>query len=849
MNRSDKFLICLLVLISLILVNLSVFVHAAAMEDYCVIPPYVKRDVSVNIMILLDNSIDMLGPAHTDATYCPSRPENCWDSVNNKYYKVYLGHFPPDACYAPPGSKFKYAGHHINYTTYPSTGCPAGEFNGNVLNWATMSRYTIAKKVLTGEASTAINQPFEIEGRESLWVSLGLTPRDFGGCRWTITSSASDVLSLTVSEPGAPGSCQYPKGGPWSVKIDPTPGIEVRTGLLQEFTDVNPADSNFDKGSPRFGITKFSQTGVTIDQTIPPGNYEPFINAVKTMNTRANNDLATAHYTDVAYFSSPPNESQDPYKGCASWESPPCVQGTAVPCRKSFILMLTTGTDVTGTTVASLPGECSSSDTRPLVRNACYAYNTDLRTSVGLVGRQNISTYVVQTFGTGTTNCATATGNIKALCDTAVQGGGNYYSAGTDNLVDVLRQALQDIIKRSAAGTAASVLASGEGSGANLVQAVFYPRKKFYNSTTGLYDEIAWIGRLTNLWFYVDPYFTNSNIREDTTHDYILNLTNDYITQLYYDTSVEVTKAKRWHDTDGDGDADGSQLSPDIEFEKLGSLWEAGLELWKRDIGSSPRIIYTTTDGAPPLSYFSTANAGTLQSYLQATDTNEAQAIIRYIHGEDNPVVSGTTYSYRSRTVAVDLTGDGDTLDTGESAKVWKLGDVLNSTPKISSWIQLNNYDKIYSDTTYKDFLNSSAYTDRGIIFAGANDGMLHAFHLGKLELSGTWKDTVTKKAKLSDPSSIGLGKEIWAFIPKNALPYLKYSTNPDYCHIYTVDLTPFIFDASINGNADADRTVNSWRTILIGGMRFGGACRNAGSACTNCVKTQIGRASCRERV
>jgi hypothetical protein len=845
MKTPNKLLMSLLVLTSLIFLELPVTVHAAVMEDYCIIPPYVKRDVSVNIMILFDNSEDMLGPAYTDTDYCPSSAHtNCYDSANGKYDKKYIGHFPPDACYTPPGSKFRYAGHNVNYTTYFDTGCPPGEFNGNILNWATMSRYTIAKKVLTGEASTAINEPFQIEGKESSWVTaFSHNYKDARGCRFTITSSPANVLSLAVVDPGASGQCKYPEGGPWVVAIDPTPGIEERRGLLQEFTDTNPADMNFDRGSPRFGVTTFTQQPVwqvTINQTIPPGNYEPFINTVKTMLTRAGNDLATAHYTDINYFASPSSTSVDPYKGCAVWESPPCVQGAAVPCRKSFILMLTTGGDVTGTTVASLPTECSATETRPLVRNACYAYNSDLRSDLN--GRQNISTYVVQTFGTGTTNCATATGNVKALCDAANQGGGNYYSAGNDNLVDVIRQALQDIIKRSAAGTAASVLASGEGSGANLIQAVFYPRKKFFNSSTGTYDEIAWMGRLTNLWFYVDPYFMNSNIREDTYRDNILDLSNDYITQLYFDSTAELTKAMRWQDTDGDGDADGSQLSPDIEFEKIGSLWEAGLELWKRDISSSPRKIYTTINGVPPLSTptdFSTANAGTLQSYLQA-DPNEAQAIIRYIHGEDNPVVSGTTYSYRSRTVAVDLNGDGDTLDAGEGAKVWKLGDVLNSTPKISSWIQLNNYDKIYGDGTYREYLNSSGYTGRGMIFAGANDGMLHAFYLGKLELSGTWKDAATKKARLSDSLSIGLGKELWAFIPKNVLPYLKYTTDPDYCHVYTVDLTPFIFDASINGNPFAPKTESSWRTILIGGMRFGGACRNAGSACTNCVKTPV---------
>jgi type IV pilus assembly protein PilY1 len=75
----------------------------------------------------------------------------------------------------------------------------------------------------------------------------------------------------------------------------------------------------------------------------------------------------------------------------------------------------------------------------------------------------------------------------------------------------------------------------------------------------------------------------------------------------------------------------------------------------------------------------------------------------------------------------------------------------------------------------------------------------------------------------------------MWAFIPKNVLPYLKYMQDPDYCHVYSVDLAPYIFDASIEGPAttctetnywDCAKNAASWRTILIGGMRYGGGCK-----------------------
>ncbi len=125
------------------------------------------------------------------------------------------------------------------------------------------------------------------------------------------------------------------------------------------------------------------------------------------------------------------------------------------------------------------------------------------------------------------------------------------------------------------------------------------------------------------------------------------------------------------------------------------------------------------------------------------------------------------------------------------------------------------------------------------MIFAGANDGMLHAFKLGTLELKWTGQGDFDK-ARMTGTD---LGKEIWAFIPKHALPYLKYTADPSYCHVYTLDLTPFIFDASIGAPGDGDvsntdRTVSHWRTILIGGMRYGGGCRKTCAPGGNCVNT-----------
>jgi type IV pilus assembly protein PilY1 len=237
---------------------------------------------------------------------------------------------------------------------------------------------------------------------------------------------------------------------------------------------------------------------------------------------------------------------------------------------------------------------------------------------------------------------------------------------------------------------------------------------------------------------------------------------------------------------------------------------------------------------------FTTANASTFRDALQASSDADASDIIRYVNGEDFDDNGDGLYDYRPRTV--DIVGDN-------TLRVWKLGDIVNSTPKISSWIPLNTYHSVYSDTSYAEFIDrngSYGYGHRGMVFTGGNDGMLHAFKLGRLYLNWTGQ-TRTQKAWLDNDTTVlsgPLGNEAWAFVPRHALPYLKYQMDNSYCHLYTVDLTPYVFDASVGSDNTASKTASTWRTILIGGMRTGGACRDAGTSCNggtgDCVNTPV---------
>jgi len=392
-----------------------------------------------------------------------------------------------------------------------------------------------------------------------------------------------------------------------------------------------------------------------------------------------------------------------------------------------------------------------------------------------------------------------------------------------------LRKAFLQISGAAASGTAASVLATGEGSGANLIQALFYPEVTVGGTL------VNWTGSMKNMWYFIDPRLGNSSIREDTLNDGVLTLNNDNIVHFFFDPTDNVTKANLFTDADADGVADSTTPTSTVYFEDVKSIWEAGTKLWATN--PADRLIYTTTDGITRVPLITPlADDSPLIALLQAgTNRPLADRIINYTRGTDynskfcsstvatlctqdsNCPAGETCIQYRNRTVTID--GTSHTL---------KLGDIINSTPRIASWVPLNTYYTTYKDFTYKEFTESSSYTDRGTVFVGANDGMLHAFKLGTLELF----DEKLKKAQLTGTD---LGKEQWAFIPKNVLPYLKYMAETSYCHLYYVDATPYIFDASFNPPADCSegnywnckKTAESWRTVLIGSMRFGGACKD----------------------
>jgi Tfp pilus tip-associated adhesin PilY1/regulation of enolase protein 1 (concanavalin A-like superfamily) len=395
-----------------------------------------------------------------------------------------------------------------------------------------------------------------------------------------------------------------------------------------------------------------------------------------------------------------------------------------------------------------------------------------------------------------------------------------YEASEGEQLESALIDAIAYIMQSASSGSAVSVLSTtGDGEGA-VYQAYFYSSRTFGS------EPVQWIGYLQAL--FVDKY---GNLRANTYNsshpqlDYGLDsngncneLQQDQIVRFYYDNTTNSTLSTYYRDKNCDGKYDGfyEDLNGDGFFDEFyqpealppvplefftGSIWEAG-ELLRMRSPNDPapdmyRVIYTTVDGSTFME-FSDTKAPELMTFLQTQDINKAENLINYVRGVD---IGG----YRKRTV---------------NGNVWKLGDIIHSTPTPVGKPG-ENYGILYKDSTYRQYKNKH-YHRRQVIYVGANDGMLHAFNGGFFDYENQrfWKN-YTSDSGFSD-SGIKLGAELWAFIPKSALPHLKWYADPGYTHVYYVDGKPKVTDVQIF-TPDNDIHVGGWGTILIGSMRYGG--------------------------
>lgn len=132
------------------------------------------------------------------------------------------------------------------------------------------------------------------------------------------------------------------------------------------------------------------------------------------------------------------------------------------------------------------------------------------------------------------------------------------------------------------------------------------------------------------------------------------------------------------------------------------------------------------------------------------------------------------------------------------------LGDIVNASP---AYVKAPTF--LYSDKGY--WKHKLDHAERiPMVYAAANDGMLHAFYAETNAEKGT----------------VG-GKEAWAYIPTTVMPNLFRLADKNYKekHQFYVDGTPTIGDICIDNCPSAQEQPPAvWRTILVGGLNHGGA-------------------------
>ncbi|TKB65470.1 MAG: hypothetical protein E8D47_07240 [Nitrospira sp.] len=420
-----------------------------------------------------------------------------------------------------------------------------------------------------------------------------------------------------------------------------------------------------------------------------------------------------------------------------------------------------------------------------------------------------------------------------------------FESSNVDDLQDKLLATISSILRKSAAGSSVSVLATSTTGEGALYQSYFYP-STFEPDTL---KDVTWTGYSQSL--FIDTF---GNLREDSNGDMKLIYNQDKILVTRYDASANLVKVDYYDDTSpADGlpdDKDGNNiinnldcLPCDLPLSSIKPVWEAGKQLALKD--ASTRNIYTWVDtnnngvvDSGEQMPFSTANSATLGPYLRAAATAPftADAIINFIRGCE-PSVCAEQAALRDRRLQVPA-GSG-------TLKTWKLGDLIHSTPVVVA-SPTDRYDAVFGDLTYEAYL-AKYYNRRQVVYAGANDGMLHAFnggyyHAGDDPSTGTVTTPIVEhgwftRTPTDNSSGPLVGDELWGFIPYQLLPQLQWLTRADYQHVYYVDLQPTVADVRIF-TPDTDHP-NGWGTILIGGFRMGGSC-NACASGTGAPKMTV---------
>ncbi len=789
-------------------------------SSFCSTPPFLTTSVPANVLFVIDKSGSMGWSAYNPDSSNKEWCDNSWGcgwSLNG----TEEGYFIPTKSYIVIGGcdSSNYWNCHWQETATAHKPCPytwmdvydnSGPYSGACLNFLLMSRMDLFRWAVTGGRPEPCS--------DGSYTSSNCDPNLVCTGAWCRLETAySDKVDVPVSRlDGITQQFEVYDNRPRFGALFYDTSIESAKVYIGDYPNGGNADGSHPYTYLKRYINAMEPDGGTGSAIAMWEAYDYFKQqnahnygngfSISTSSTRYRDPLyicdASRSNCSPApcmknfvilvsdgqwnYGGSPTNWTCTIDKGYENYSADPVVPAYKM---HSAVLRQLSGTDINVYDVYALGLFLGGSGELSLKNVAMYgSFDTTSKTwPDGLSGYPQAQCYM--------DDC----GNGKGSACTSLPASSADWDSDADNMPDTFLNAqnaktikdsllsfLSDIQQKSSAGSSVSILATKAKKGNLMAQAVFYPQRQFGSNT------VNWTGYLNTFWFLNTH--TAQNIREDTVNATFLDLYGDYIIDFVLNSSGNLLIDAYSSASNGTISSYSAQYS---SLDDVHKVWEAGGAL-NVTSPSARKIKYAFSNaewrefnatnisgnvsGIKPflgsdLSQF----PGCLGTSLSAAYSN----LVAYIRGED-------VSSCRRRTV-----GGGN---------IWKLGDIVYSTPLLVD------------------------YNDYSMLYVGANDGMLHAFRAGKLRTDGLGPDQIVRLCDNStSPCSISrLGREEWAFIPKNVMPYLRYLADPNYCHIYFVDLSPYI----IKEDTDSDGYID--KRILIGGMRFGGGCGCSGADCVN---------------
>ena len=382
-----------------------------------------------------------------------------------------------------------------------------------------------------------------------------------------------------------------------------------------------------------------------------------------------------------------------------------------------------------------------------------------------------------------------------------MNGRGAYFSAADpESLSSGLSSALAGINARKGSAAAAATSTLNPVAGNNFAYVASYTTVKWQgnleargiNTETGAVNENAsWCAENVVAGVCAAP----GSIVADTSGD----------TTAYYCVTPDSVICP-------DGELDGTNCRVPVATACTGTMGTRVADT------SDTRTIYTADSAGTALTPFDAA-------YATANPTNFAAAHIGTLSQW-----SGFTAAQQTAAAGVNLinylrgqNGFEDRAANAVEDRLYRnreavLGDALESQPAFISKPVFS-----YPYPGYSDYVTAQAGR-AGVVYIGANDGMMHAFY-------------AQDSAGAGSPCVIGAiagehcgGEEAWAYVPSMVIPNMWKLADTNYAtlHLNFVNGSPITSDIYCPGNCGGavDATFGdsaSWRTILVAGLNGGG--------------------------